>query len=206
MNFRSLLCLLFVLLGINDGFAFDCYDRTYAQAKLEDYNKADVIFIGDAVKASANGIATKVIEALKGDLPDSVILKENSCTSPMHAGERWLVYAVKKADSVYSIIGCSLSRSFSKPFIAVAKDEPITFPAPGTLSPSENELKLSRELQLAESKIKLYEEIDELRKKRHDQLSHRLGQYKILLMLLSGLLVISVLIHVFRKSVKQPVN
>ncbi|MBE9584840.1 hypothetical protein IM792_10310 [Mucilaginibacter sp. JRF] len=206
MNFRLLLCLLLVLTGTNYGFACDCYERNYAQAKLKDYNKAGVIFIGDALKASASGIVTKVIEALKGDLPDSVIVEENSCTSPMHAGERWLVYAIKKADNVYSIMPCSLSRSFSNPFIVVAKDGALTFPAPGTKSPSKNELKLSRELQLAESKIKLYDEIDELRKKRHDQSSQKLDQYKILSIVLSGLLVISVLILVFRKPAKQLVN
>ncbi len=86
-------------------------------SKQEEYNLADLIFVGEISTVERDKFYVSMVESLKGDKTDSLrVVSIENCSIFPEQGETWLLYSTINEVGVMSVSKCGWSRSFQHPF------------------------------------------------------------------------------------------
>jgi hypothetical protein len=164
----ALLSFLVLTIQLTPSFGYDCLRiRNLKKAQKESFLENDLIFIGEATVVNSDGsYQLKIIEILKGNLNDSVVVggvDKFFALSPFEIGETWLVYTIKNHDGSITIPDCGLSRSTRFPFYFGSPYSPPP-PPPLEYSLPIFELEIVRYGRLRKALKELQREVELIRK------------------------------------------
>ena len=109
--------ITFIFLSIYlRSISYDCRSYTLAQARVINYESAEIVFSGTAISKKDKIVRFKIEESYKGINIFFIDVLFNDYNFPK-INERWLVYADKSKEGNYYIDDCTISRSFNNPEI-----------------------------------------------------------------------------------------
>jgi hypothetical protein len=186
---KRILIFIFTIIASKYLYACDCKDIT----KYQEYNNADLVFIGEIIQKFDTCFLIKPTEIFKGN--NSIL--DSTCISPLgnclinpEVGETWLVYATASEKSI-KISSCGYSRSFSFPFVG---DGP---PPRSNLMPSEKDYMIST-IYFNKALTQLNIDIQNLRSQRqYEELEKSKSEFRYHLLQIKWLLFGIILFSLF---------